>query len=215
MRIKICCIQSLEEARMAALAGANMLGLVGRMPSGPGPIEDDAIAEIAAAAPRGTTTVLLSSETGADALVDHARRTGVDALQIVDAPKPGAYEELRRASPGLRIIQVIHVEDERAIEEARRLDGLVDVILLDSGRPSAPVKELGGTGRTHDWRLSARLVEAVSTPVLLAGGLSPANAAEAIRAVGPAGLDICSGVRTDGALDPGKLSAFIAAAKGV
>lgn len=213
MRVKICCIQSIAEARLAAAAGAHLIGLVGRMPSGPGPIADDRIAEVAGWAPPGLGAALLSSETEADGLIDHARRTGAQVLQIVDAPAPGARAALRRALPSLRLMQVIHVEDEGAIDAARAAAPEVDAILLDSGRPSAAVKELGGTGRTHDWSVSARLVAAVDRPVFLAGGLNAGNVGAAIRAVRPWGVDICSGVRTDDALDPEKLSAFMAAVR--
>lgn len=213
MRVKICCIQSIEEARIAEAAGAHLIGLVGAMPSGPGPISDQRIAEIARWTPPGLTSVLLSSETSAEGLIDHARRTGAGVLQIVDAPAPGARRALRAALPTVRLMQVIHVEDETAIGEAVAAAGEVDAILLDSGRPSAAVKELGGTGRAHDWSVSARLVEAVAAPVFLAGGLNADNVAEAVRAVRPCGVDICSGVRTDDVLDKAKLAAFMAAVR--
>ncbi|HEY7412586.1 MAG TPA: phosphoribosylanthranilate isomerase, partial [Vicinamibacteria bacterium] len=90
----------------------------------------------------------------------------------------------------------------------------VDALLLDSGRPGAAVKELGGTGRRHDWAVSRRIRERVPVPLFLAGGLTPANVREAVAEVGPYGLDVCSGVRTDGALDERKLGAFFAALDG-
>ena len=213
-RVKICCIANVAEAEMATAAGASLLGLVGAMPSGPGPISDDRIAEICAWAPPGIETVLLSSETTADGLVAHAARCRPSVLQIVDAPAPGAYVALRAAHPALKLIQVIHVEDAAAIDQAKAVEGAVDAILLDSGRPSADVKELGGTGRTHDWAISARLVAEIAKPVFLAGGLSADNVAEAVRDVRPYGLDLCSKVRTDDRLDPVKLSAFMGAVNG-
>ena len=194
---------------MATAAGASLLGLVGAMPSGPGPISDDAIAEICAWAPPGVETVLLSSETTAEGLVAHAARCRPSVLQIVDAPEPGAYAALRAAHPALKLMQVIHVEDDGAIVQAKAAEAELDALLLDSGRPSAAVKELGGTGRTHDWTVSARLVEAVRKPVFLAGGLSADNVAEAARRVRPYGLDLCSKVRTNDRLDAEKLAAFM------
>ena len=71
------------------------------------------------------------------------------------------------------------------------------------------VKELGGTGRTHDWSLSRAIREAINVPLFLAGGLKPENVAQAIEEVGPFGLDLCSGVRTDGKLDVNKLTQFV------
>ncbi|MEM7268019.1 MAG: phosphoribosylanthranilate isomerase [Pseudomonadota bacterium] len=212
-RVKICCIQSVAEAELAVSAGASLLGLVGAMPSGPGPIGDDAIAEVCRWAPPGVETVLLSSETTAEGLAAHAARTRPSVLQIVDAPEAGAYEALRAADPGLKLCQVIHVEDEGAIAEAVAIAPQVDALLLDSGRPSAAVKELGGTGRAHDWSVSAQLVAAVDCPVFLAGGLKPENVAEAVQTVRPYGLDLCTGVRADDKLDADKLAAFMQAVR--
>lgn len=194
---------------MATAAGASLLGLVGAMPSGPGPISDDQIAAVCDWAPPGIETVLLSSETTAEGLVAHAARCRPSVLQIVDNPEPGAYAALRAAHPSLKLMQVIHVEDEAAIGQAKAAETEVDAILLDSGRPSAEVKELGGTGRTHDWAISAKLVAEVAKPVFLAGGLSAENVAEAVRDVRPYGLDLCSKVRTDDRLDRAKLTAFM------
>lgn len=208
MRVKICCIASLEEARLAVLHGAAALGLVGRMPSGPGPIEDGLIAEIAASVPPPVATFLLTSETGPEAIVDHVRRCGTNTVQLVDAIDPRDYGALRKALPRVKIVQVIHVTGPESIDEAKERAPLVDALLLDSGRPGAAVRELGGTGRVHDWSLSRRIVAASPRPVFLAGGLRPENAAEAWRAVKPFGLDLCTGVRTDGRLDAGKLRDF-------
>ncbi|HTO83055.1 MAG TPA: phosphoribosylanthranilate isomerase [Methylomirabilota bacterium] len=212
-RIKICCIMSIEEARLAIAAGASALGLVGRMPSGPGVIEDALIAEIAAAVPPPVATFLLTSETTADGIVDHVRRVGTNTVQIVDAIEPFVYGRIRAALPRLKIVQVLHVSDAAVIDEARRLAPLVDAFLLDSGNPTLAVKELGGTGRVHDWDVSRRLVDDVGRPVFLAGGLRVDNVARAIETVRPFGLDLCSSVRSDGRLDPAKLGAFFAAAQ--
>lgn len=215
MRLKICCIQSVAEAEIAVAAGADLLGLVGAMPSGPGPIDDEEIAEIAAWTPPGVSSVLLSSEVTADGLIAHAARCRPAVMQIVDAPEPGAWAALRRAHSAMKLMQVIHVEGDAALDQARTAAPYVDAILLDSGRPSADVKELGGTGRAHDWAVSARIVQTIARPVFLAGGLKPDNAADAVAAVKPYGLDLCSGVRTDDRLDPEKLAAFVKAARGV
>ena len=109
------------------------------------------------------------------------------------------------------LIHVVHVEDEASVALAADYARRADALLLDSGRPSLAVPELGGTGRAHDWRLSARIVAASSVPVFLAGGLAPGNVAEAIRAVRPYGVDVCSRLRSGGALDAAKLAAFVRA----
>lgn len=207
-KIKICCISSLEEARLAIEHGAYAIGLVGRMPSGPGPIEDDLIAEIVDSIPPLMNSFLLTSETEADAIIAHHARVKTTAIQIVDAVTSGTYTALRMALPGIKLVQVIHVRNERAIDEALAAAEHVDHLLLDSGNPDLRVKELGGTGRTHDWSISRRIVEQSSVPVFLAGGLNGANVRQAIDRVQPYGVDVCSGVRTNGMLEQEKLSAF-------
>ncbi len=211
VRVKICCIASVEEAALAVRHGAAALGLVGRMPSGPGVIDDRLITEIAASTPPAVATFLLTSETEPEAIVDHVRRCGTSTVQIVDAVEPTAYTALRRAAPGVKIVQVVHVTGPEALAEAKARAPLVDALLLDSGRPQAPIKELGGTGRVHDWSLSQRIVAEVARPVFLAGGIRPENAAEATRQVRPFGIDLCTGVRRDGQLNAERLCGLFAA----
>jgi len=210
-RLKVCCISSVDEARIALSHGAWALGLVAHMPSGPGVIEDDAIAEIARSVPRDVATFLLTSRTDGEAIVDHVVATGVNTVQLVDSVPTSAYARLRRDVPSVRVVQVIHVRDERSVDEARAAAEHVDVILLDSGNPTSPVKELGGTGRVHDWSLSRAIVTSVAKPVFLAGGIRAENVADAIRAVKPFGIDLCSGVRTNGRLDATKLARLTSA----
>lgn len=211
-RIKICCILSLEEAEMAIEAGAAAVGLVSRMPSGPGVISQEVIASIEARVPPGVATFLLTSEQDVRAIIAQQRITGVNTLQIVDRLEAGAHQELRAALPGIALVQVIHVCALASIEEALAVAPHVDALLLDSGNPALPVKELGGTGRTHDWSISRRIREAAPVPVFLAGGLTAANVGQAICSVEPFGIDVCSGVRTGGRLDAAKLAEFFRAA---
>jgi phosphoribosylanthranilate isomerase len=210
-RVKICCIETEGMARLAIAAGASALGLVTAMPSGPGVISDALARRIAGLAPPGVATFLLTCETDPARLVAQVAAAGTNVVQIVDAVAQAAYAALRQALPAVKIVQVIHVEDEDAVAEARGLAPLVDGLLLDSGRPKAAIKELGGTGRVHDWAISRRIVGAVACPVYLAGGLGPGNVADAIRTVRPFGVDLCSGVRTDGMLDEQKLGALMRA----
>jgi phosphoribosylanthranilate isomerase len=210
-RIKICCIQSAAEARLAIAEGADALGLVGAMPSGPGPIDDAEIAAIGAVVPPPVATFLLTSETAAEAIIAHARRCRTSALQLVDRVAPADFAKLRAALPGIKLVQVIHVGGEEQVAEARASAPFVDALLLDSGRPRDAVRVLGGTGRTHDWAISRQIVRAVACPVFLAGGLRPDNVRAAVEAVRPFGVDVCTGVRTDYRLDPAKLQAFVSA----
>lgn len=216
MIVKICCIASVAEARLAVAHGAAVLGLVSAMPSGPGVISDEAVSEIAAATPPPTETFLLTSSTTAEAISSQHRAAGTTALQLVDAVAPAELLALRRLCPGVKLVQVIHVLGEPSIAEAVAVAPLVDAILLDSGNPTLAVKELGGTGRVHDWATSRRIRDALvalprPVPLFLAGGLRADNVAEAIRTVRPNGIDLCSGVRRDGVLDAQRLAGFMAA----
>ena len=208
-RVKICCISTVDEAHLAIRCGAAALGLVSEMPSGPGVIEEDAIRTIAAAIPPPISSFLLTSRQDAQAIIGQQRRTGVNTLQICDRVEKGALQVLRTALPGIRLVQVVHVTGAESLDEAIDLAQLVDALLLDSGNQSLPVKELGGTGRVHDWTISRRIREAVGVPIFLAGGLSPDNVSQAVAEVGPFGVDVCSGVRTGGRLDADKLRAFV------
>lgn len=212
IRVKICCIANEQEASDAITFGASAIGLVGAMPSGPGSISDEEIYAIAQSVPPPIATFLLTSQQTAPGIINHHHRTKTNTIQIVDELTDRAYHEIREALPNVKLVQVIHVVGERSVDEAAELAEHVDAILLDSGNPSLEIKELGGTGRRHDWSLSRRIVETCGKPVFLAGGLNSANVREAIETVQPFGLDICSGVRTDGKLDLSKLEAFLVAA---
>ena len=211
MFVKVCCIADVPEARLAIGAGASAIGLVSAMPSGPGPIAEDEIARIAAAVPRPTETFLLTCLAEAEAIAAQQRRCGTTAVQLVDRVEEGELRRLRRLLPGVRLVQVIHVTGPEAVDEARAAAPLVDTLLLDSGNPRLAVKELGGTGRVHDWTVSRRIRDSVGVPVLLAGGLHPGNAREAFERVQPAGLDVCSGLRVEGRLHAGRLGDFFQA----
>jgi len=211
IRIKICCISSPEEAQMAIRYGASALGLVGRMPSGPGIISDEAIFSITKTIPTGISSFLLTSETTADKIVAHHQATYTNTIQLVDAVAPGTYTEIRRAIPTIKLVQVIHVLSEASVTEALSVADEVDALLLDSGNPNLAVKELGGTGRTHNWEFSKDIVRQSPIPVYLAGGINPDNIQQAIDRVGPFGIDLCSGVRTQQQLDEQKLVRLFAA----
>jgi phosphoribosylanthranilate isomerase len=211
-RIKVCCIASIDEARLAIEQGASAVGLVSAMPSGPGPIPEELIAEIAATIPPGVSSFLLTCQQDVDAIVDQQKRLRVNTIQICDRLPPRSYKRLREALPGVSLVQVVHVTGQESVEEATAIAPEVDAVLLDSGNQSLPIKELGGTGRTHDWSLSRAIREAIDVPLFLAGGLKPENVAAAIREVQPFGIDVCSGLRTEGKLDPQKLAAFFKSA---
>jgi len=213
VRMKICCIGSLEEAKLAISYGASAIGLVSSMPSGPGPIPEELIATIAAGIPPGIATVLLTSSQNAADIIRQHFATRTNTIQIVDQFPSGGYRLLRQALPAVKLVQVIHVQNEASTEVAVEAARHVDAILLDSGNLNLSIKELGGTGRVHDWFISKSIRETIKIPVYLAGGLRPENVAQAIQAVGPFAVDVCSGVRTNGTLDEEKLSAFVGAVR--
>ncbi|UCG76350.1 MAG: phosphoribosylanthranilate isomerase [Gemmatimonadota bacterium] len=210
-RFKVCCIGGPDEASLAIRYGASAIGLVSAMPSGPGVIGEELIRRIAASTPPAVSTFLLTSLTDPAAIAEQHRRCATTAIQLVDRMEASACEELRAARPGVRLVQVVHVTGPAALGEAVEAARYADALLLDSGRPDLAVKELGGTGRVHDWAVSRAIREAVEIPVFLAGGLGPRNVAEAVRAVEPYAVDVCSGVRTGGRLDEDKLARFAAA----
>lgn len=193
---------------MAIDAGASAVGLVSAMPSGPGPIPESLIAEIAATIPPGVSSFLLTCLQDPEAIIVQQRRLRVNTIQICDRLPDGSQARLRAALPGVSLVQVVHVTGPESVDEAIAVAPHVDAVLLDSGNQSLAIKELGGTGRTHDWNLSRQIREAIDVPMFLAGGLNPANVAAAIRGVQPFGIDVCSGLRTNGALDPQKLKDF-------
>ena len=208
VKVKICCISSEQEGKLAVQMGASALGLVAKMPSGPGPISDELINSIAKTVPAHIDTFMLTSETTSSDIIEHHFRTNTNTIQIVDALKEGTYFEIKKALPLINIVQVVHVTDESIIDEALRLSEMVDYLLLDSGNPNASIKELGGTGRVHNWNWSKQIVAQSKVPVYLAGGINAKNVNEAIDIVQPFGVDLCSSVRTDGKLDEKKLETF-------
>lgn len=214
-RVKICCISSIEEANMAVAAGASALGFVGPMPSGPGIITHELIHEIVKTVPPPIVTFLLTSETKAGNILKDYHKVNTSIIQIVDELENREYHLLRQKLPKVKLIQVIHVINEDSVKEAVEISKYVDAILLDSGNPNLPVKELGGTGRTHDWRLSKKIRDAIAIPVFLAGGLNKENVKEAIEIVQPFGVDLCSGVRKNGKLDQVKLTEFFRALEAI
>jgi phosphoribosylanthranilate isomerase len=196
------------EAALAIKHGAAALGLVGQMPSGPGIIDDDLIRSIVKTIPPPISSFLLTSETSARNIIDHYQKVQTTTIQIVDALSDRQYQLIRQELPNVKLVQVIHVLNEASIEEAIEISEFVDAVLLDSGNPNLLVKELGGTGRIHDWRLSRQIREAINVPMFLAGGINNDNVRQAVELVQPFGLDLCSSVRTNGLLDERKLEVF-------
>lgn len=143
------------------------------MPSGPGVISEDCITQIAATVPPSIATFLLTCESSPEAIIAQQRRCRTNTIQLCDHLPNTIYPELREALPQIKLVQVVHVTDQSSVEYAIAAASHVDALLLDSGNLNLAVKELGGTGRTHDWTLSRRIRDAVAVPIYLAGGLNP------------------------------------------
>ena len=208
IKVKICCISSLQEAELAIELGASAIGLVSEMPSGPGVISENLISEIATSVPKNIDTFLLTSKQSSKEIVEHLKRCKTNTVQIVDNLVSGSYSIIRNEIPKIKIVQVLHVQNEKSIEDALKIENSVDAILLDSGNQNLEIKELGGTGKTHNWEISKAIVEQIKIPIYLAGGLNSQNIIEAITTVKPYGVDLCSSVRTNGKLDKQKLTEF-------
>ena len=206
--VKICCIKSIQEAQMAIKCGASVLGLVGPMPSGPGIIDNKLISKIVQSIPQHIDTFLLTSETTAKNIITHHQAVNTTSIQLVDELPKKEYQTIRKYLPEVKIIQVIHVIDNNSIKHANDVSHYVDAILLDSGNPNLKIKELGGTGRTHDWDISKKIRDSIEIPLFLAGGLNHRNIKNAINHVNPYGIDLCSSVRTNDNLDIHKLETF-------
>ncbi len=208
MKVKICCIQSIDEARLAVKYGAFAIGLVSEMPSGPGVISEDMISEITSLVPPEIKTFLLSSKQTSKDIISQLIKCKTNTVQLVDWVHVAVYEQIRIQLPDISIVQVIHVTGEESIREAIKVEKYVDAVLLDSGNQKLKVKELGGTGRIHNWEISKQIAKQLKIPVYLAGGLNAENVREAFQFVNPYGVDLCSSVRTNNKLDENKLKKF-------
>ncbi len=202
--LKVCCLQSVEEAHVALSGGADLLGFVGDGTGDWGPISISVIASIVAGLPAGARSVLLTSFTRLDAIVDRCREVRPYAVQLTDG-FDGDLSRLRRAVGDTRIFFTVHVTGREVIGPALEASNWADAVMLDSGSPRAPEKVLGATGRVHDWSISAEIVRSASCPIFLAGGIRPDNVAAAIHEVSPLGVDVASGVRASGRLDENAL----------
>jgi len=210
-KVKICCISSIQEAELVINAGADAIGLVGPMPSGPGVISFSQIQEIRSVIGKTVDSFLLTSELTAERIISQHALTQTSTIQIVDNIGKAELVELKNALPRTQLVQVIHVQNEEAIQHAIDIQDYIDAILLDSGRPDKQIKILGGTGNIHNWNISRNIVNLISKPVWLAGGLNPDNVIEAYHKVKPYGIDLCSGLRSNKKLDEEKLNRFFVA----
>ena len=210
--IKICGLRTEHEARAAVAAGATMLGmLVGLTHLAEDEASEAEARHLVSTLGPGPTMVLVTHLLDPAAIAALAARIGVSTIQVHGDVPPDGLRTLRALAPDARLIKAIHVTGPDAVVRAQAFAPLADALLLDS----RDADRLGGTGQTHDWTISRRIVDAVApVPVILAGGLTPDNVATAIATVRPAGVDVNSGVEdSTGAKDPARMRAFIGASQ--
>jgi phosphoribosylanthranilate isomerase len=213
VRVQIAGVSTLDEALAAEQAGADALGFTVRLPTGVHDGLTEAVARgIIAALPPFIASVAITYVDTARAAVDLCRYLGVSALQLHGPFPTQELPLIRAALPHLKLIRAVHVTGPQAPAQARALERRVDALILDTYDPVCD--RHGATGKTHDWAISRQIVDQVRTRVILAGGLTPDNIAEAVRAVRPWAVDVHTGVEdADGRRNFDKLRAFIERAK--
>lgn len=213
IRVKVCANKRLEDALKAVEYGADAVGfLVGQAHASQDFISPSLAREIVTKLPPFCSSVLVTHISDAHAIIELAKETCVSTIQLHGDSTLDDVVKIRNVLPYTKIYKAVHVEDVSAIDAAQRWEGIVDAILLDSMNKST--NQVGGTGKTHDWTISAQIVKSTALPVILAGGLTVENVQEAIVNVRPFGVDVNSGTKgMDGYKDLQKLKAFITGAK--
>lgn len=213
MRVKICGIRRPEDALAAAQLGADAVGvLVGQVHPSTHFISAANARAILAMLPPFVSGVLVSHLSEPSELLALIDEVHPAAVQIHSPMAVDAVAQVRRLHPGLTLIKAVHCEQGNAVALVERYAAVVDGVVADSSNPSTG--QVGGTGLTHDWTKTARLVQQSPTPVLLAGGLNPSNVQQAIATVNPWGVDVNSGVKgSDGFQCLERMAQFIALAK--
>jgi phosphoribosylanthranilate isomerase len=211
-RVQVAGISTLEDALACERAGVDAIGFTIGLPTGPhNDLDEAAAARIVRALPPFIVPVLITYRVTAAEVVPMCRAIGLSQVQLHAPADPAEIARMREAIPGLKVILAVNVTGPEALDLARERARHADALILDTYDPATG--RHGATGKTHDWSLSARIVEAVEVPVILAGGLNPANVGAAIRRVRPWGVDVHTGVeRPDGTTDHDLVRAFTAIA---
>jgi len=203
-RVKICGITRGTDLRAAVEAGADAVGLISEVAvDTPREIDPSTAADLAAEAPPFVATTLVTMPEDPGEAADLARTVAPDAVQLHGDVTPDEIGYVRAETESKVIVAVDHGEQDRA----RELDDAADALLVDSTTEAGA----GGTGETVDWAATGELAAELSSPVVLAGGLTPENVAEAVRVAGPYAVDVASGVEREGGLkDHNAVARFVA-----
>jgi phosphoribosylanthranilate isomerase len=203
VRVKICGVTEKTDLRVVAEAGADAVGVIAEVSvDTPREVPTDRAADLVAAAPPFLSTVLVTMPASTDRAVELANAVGSDAVQLHGDFDLRAIRSIRRET-GAAVIPALDAAD---VERIRAFDGVADAVLIDSTSESGA----GGTGEVHDWAAARDLIGDLSTPVVLAGGLTPDNVARAARTAAPYAVDVSTGVeRTGGRKDHEMVRAFV------
>ena len=211
MRIKFCGTTSPMDVQCAIDAGCDALGFImGVTHQSSDVVTPAEAAEMVRRLPPFIEPVAVTHLQGTDDLINLVRDSRCTTLQIQDAIEPSEMDTIRDALPFAKIVKAVHVIDESAIKVGKLYEPYADALILDSRTR----EKIGGTGIPHDWNISATIVANSAIPVILAGGLTPGNVAEAIRRVRPYGVDVHTGIKRDSVRDPEKTLMFAREARG-
>lgn len=210
VKVKICGITNIKDALLAAELGADFLGFIVEISESEDSLSKDEAKNLIRQLPLEVIPVMVTYLNNAEEIVKVASYVIAGAVQLhsnISLPEIG---KIRKALPKIKIIKAIHVIDEKVVSEAVKFSDYVDYILLDSKAKG----KIGGTGKTHDWSISRKIILKCKKPVLLAGGLNPENVLDAVRKIKPFGVDVNSGVKAKPRVkDAEKLRKFIENAK--
>jgi len=204
-RIKVCGIMNQMELSQAVSAGVDAVGFVVEIENSRHRLSADEAALLIKKVPVFTKSVAVIAPNDANEAVELAGRTGADILQVHGSLSPADMLELKGRVHQKLVAAVAAGTESKAVQSFAKS---ADAILLDTLAGG----KLGGTGAVHDWNHSAEITKslnAISIPVILAGGLKPENVAAAIRTVKPYAVDVSSGTETAGKKDPEKILSFV------
>lgn len=197
MITQIYAVESFEEAKNLVEIGVDYIGVVAGINDKYSGVLNPEQAKIVLSGVTGEAKkVILPFSDSLKDIISIAQKSSPDILHIAAEPSvflPINLTALKKQVPQIKIMRTIPVEDEKSISLAKEYDGIADYLLLDSRNKNN--NQIGITGETHDWNISRKIVQSVSVPVILAGGLGPDNVAESILAVNPFGVD--SKTKTD------------------
>jgi phosphoribosylanthranilate isomerase len=212
-RVKICGIVDVRDLTTALDGGADAVGfLVGQKHPSRDFIDPTLARDLAQSVPPYVTCVLVTHEVSIDEILALARAIPTHVVQLHSDLEPSDLSSARELLKPRGIIGKVTVEDESCITRLLEIQSSVDAILLDS--VNRITGQVGGTGLTHDWNISAHLRRISARPIILAGGLRPSNVHQAVLAVDPAAVDVNSGVESkDGKKDLRLVKEFVASAR--